>query len=97
MARSAARKIRLFEPQAAFSLDFLAQSAVVHRRAGAARSGRSGVDLEELKGPPEDTLLAQLAAFVRAVRTREGDSATGIDALRTALRVVEAMLPLSGR
>ena len=44
-----------------------------------------------------DALLSQMSDFIRAVRTREPpkvDGAGGLDALRTAVRVVEAMPPL---
>ncbi len=97
VARAPVRRIRLFERDAAFSLDFLAQSALVHRRLGPdARGGRRAL-LEELKSAPEDTLRAQLLAFVTALRSRVGDAATGMGALRTALRVIEAMPPTPRR
>ena len=86
VARSPVRVLRLFERDAAFTLDFLAQTAFEQRRLGEA--GR--VAVEEWKGGPRDTLLAQLAAFVAAVRRRDGGEVK-IGALRTALRVVEAM------
>jgi predicted dehydrogenase len=98
VAQAPARRIRLFERDAAFSLDFLAQSALIHQRVSPRPDAKRWrrVQLEELKGPMQDTLLAQLAAFVRAVRARQGDAPAGIGALRTALRVVEAM-PLAPR
>lgn len=64
------RRMRVFEPDACLSVDFL-------------------------EGP-EDALLAQLEAFVTAVRCRErpGPAAVGaLGALRTALRVIDAMRP----
>jgi predicted dehydrogenase len=53
--------------------------------------------MEKLEIDPEDALLAQLRAFVEAVRTRRGPPVSGgeaLAALRTALRVVEAIPPL---
>ncbi len=50
--------------------------------------------MEKLKFDPEDALLAQLRVFVDAVSKRHAptDSATNaLGALRTALRVIDAM------
>ncbi len=96
VARRPLRRLRIFEPEAAFSLDFLGQSAVVQRRPPAAAGPRvrARVALEELKSGPEDTLLAQLTDFVRATRARDTEPVSGIGALRTALRVIAAMPPL---
>lgn len=93
VARWPARRLRVFEREAAYSLDFLAQSALVHRRMPA---GVAGLDLEELKGEPEDTLLAQLRDFLSAIRRRETATVTGIAALRTAMRVIRALPPVAG-
>jgi hypothetical protein len=46
---------------------------------------------------PEDALVSQLGSFIEAVRTRSlctGDAQEGLSALRTALRVIDAMQPL---
>jgi predicted dehydrogenase len=53
--------------------------------------------MEKLEIGRDDALLAQLRSFVDAVRMRAEPAVTGEDALRTlrtALRVVAAMLPL---
>ncbi len=88
-----ARKMRFFQREGCLAVDFLAQSASIYRRSGSADGAEPPVEVEELRFDREDALLAQLRAFVHAVRTRGGaTSAHGaVGALRTALRVVEAM------
>jgi predicted dehydrogenase len=54
--------------------------------------------MEKLTMDPEDALLAQLRDFVDAVRTRRAPKVSGeraLAALRTALRVVDAIPPLA--
>lgn len=98
------RKFRLFQRDAYFSIDFLAQKALLFRRLRPA-DGPPRIDFEELKTDPGDALQAQLAVFLETVRTRSvpgEDGQRGISgaeataALRTALRVIEAMPPLEG-
>ena len=53
--------------------------------------------IDEIEVGRRDALLSQMRAFIRAVRTRERprvDGLGGLDALRTAVRVVDAMLPV---
>ncbi len=90
-----ARKMRFFQQEGCLTVDFLAQSASIYRRNGSADGAEPAVEVEELRFDPEDALLAQLRAFVDAVRTRGvADTAhSAVGALRTALRVVEAMPP----
>ncbi len=87
------RKMRFFQREGCLAVDFLAQSASIYRRSGSAEAGESPLEVEELRFDPEDALLAQLRAFVDAVRTRGAASSahSAVGALRTALRVVEAM------
>jgi predicted dehydrogenase len=93
------RKVRFFQPDGYFSIDFLEQSVVIARRV-ADESGGKRVDVQRLPIDREDALLSQLRAFVEAVETRkvlEGAGTTGmsaVSALRTALRVIDAMPPL---
>jgi predicted dehydrogenase len=90
------RKMRFFQADGYFSIDFLAQSAVILRReveAGAAPR----IDIEPMRFDPADALDAQLRDFLDAIRTRRtGDAGTdaALRALRTALRVVAALPPL---
>ena len=79
-----------------FSVDLLAQSGVVFRRRVSGDGQAPRLEMEKLEIDPEDALLAQLRAFVEAVRTRRGPPVSGgeaLAALRTALRVVEAIPP----
>jgi predicted dehydrogenase len=90
------RRLRLFERDACFDVDFLARSAAVARRPDPGgvpplASDPLDVEVEELKTEAEDTLLAQLRAFVTAVEKRRLPEPSAVGALRTALRVVAAM------
>ncbi len=89
-----ARRLRVYQPDGYISIDFLDSTASFSRRSGASGSAGPSVEVEELKVDPEDALLAQLRAFVEAVRTRQLSATSGADglgALRTAVRVVDAM------
>lgn len=94
VSTSATRTLRFFQNDGFFSIDFLAQSAAVYRRAETLRPGAPRIEMEELKVDPEDALMAQLRSFAEAVATRRpptGSGDDGLGALRSALRVVEAM------
>jgi predicted dehydrogenase len=91
------RKLRFFQLDGYFSIDFLTQTASVWRRRPAPDGGQPRIELEELKIDRNDALESQLHAFFRAVRTREtppGSGEEALRALRSALRVVDAMPPL---
>jgi predicted dehydrogenase len=86
------RKLRFFQPDGYFSIDFLEQTVVAWRRL----QGPQGwhIEKEELKIDRGDALESQLRAFFDAIRTRKtppGSGAEALAALRTALRVVESM------
>ncbi len=90
------RKLRFFQNDGYFSIDFLEQTAVVFRRETPPDGGAPRIEMEKLEVDRGDALLSQLRAFVGSVRTRKsipesrgGDGALG--ALSTALRVVRAM------
>ena len=90
------RKIRFFQADGYFSIDFLEKSAVILRRS-IQPDGTPKIDAEPIRFDPEDALAAQLVDFLEAVRTRRrnGESADAAQrALRTALRVVDALPPL---
>ena len=85
------RKIRFFQSNAYFSIDLLDQSVTL-----AQRDAEGKVELERLEIDREDALESQLLAFREAIQSRKveaGDAGEGLSALRTALRVVEAMPP----
>jgi len=91
------RKLRLFQPDGYISIDFLAQSAVIFRRFEEPGRAEPRIEMEKLEIDREDALLEELRAFVACVRTRATPSVSGEDALsalRTALRVIDAMPPL---
>ncbi len=88
------RKFRCFQRDGYFSIDFLAQSAAVFRRHAGEGGARPRIEMEEIKLDPEDALTGQLLSFVESVNGREPPVVSGavaLRALRTALRVVEAM------
>ncbi len=92
------RKMRFFQPDGYFSVDFLEQSAVAIRREPGEDAASAAMRLEKLDVDRGDALLAQLRDFVAAVRTRcrpEVDGLDGLDALRTAVRVNEAIGPVA--
>jgi predicted dehydrogenase len=87
------RKLRLFQADGYFSIDFLAQSAVILRRTRG-EDGQPRIDVEPIHFDPDDALAAQLRDFLDSVRTRRTDSRSaeaGVRALRTALRVVDSL------
>ena len=90
------RKIRFFQADGYFSIDFLEKSAVILRRR-IQPDGTPKIEVEPIHFDPEDALAAQLEDFLEAVRTRRVRSESAdaaLRALRTALRVVAAMPPL---
>jgi predicted dehydrogenase len=87
------RKLRFFQHDSCVSIDFLAQSATVFRRRKL-NGSQAQIVTEELEVDRRDALQSQMSDFIRAIRTRERpkvDGLGGLDALRTAVRVVEAM------
>jgi len=91
------RKIRFFQPTGYFSLDLLAQSATILSRSRRPGGGRPEIAVSELDLCPEDALRLELESFLRSVRDRTEPAVSGeqaLRALRTALRVTEAMPPL---
>ena len=96
---NAIRRLRFFQREAYISVDLLAQSAVVLRRRGSRENGEPDFVAEELAVDGNDALAAQLHSFVCALRGRERPVASGeqaLGALRTALRLIEAMPHLDG-
>ena len=91
---AAVRKIRFFQRDGYLSIDFLACAAVSFRRLPVRDAPAAQFETQELAFAPGDALLAQLEEFVASVRTRQEPTMSGregLRALRTALRVVEAM------
>jgi predicted dehydrogenase len=96
VSASPMRKFRLFQRDAYFSIDFLAQKAMLFRRVPAP-DGTKKIEVQSLETDPEDALAAQLDVFVTALRRRSSEGLSGVTgaqavaALRTALRVIDAM------
>jgi predicted dehydrogenase len=91
------RKIRFFQRDGYFSIDFLSQSVSIFRRLEGNGEDAPRVDVEELKIDPDDALVAQLRAFIDSIRTRTTSGVDGMDALGalgTAMRVIDSMPPL---
>lgn len=92
------RKLRLFQPDGYFSIDFLGQSAAIFRRIAGEGAASPRIEMEPLEIDPGDALLDEQRAFVASVRTRSTPLVSGEDALcalRTASRVIDAMPPLA--
>ncbi len=88
------RKIRFFQPDGYFSIDFGEQSVVIAQRGAPDENGERPVKIDQLAIDRGDALLSQLRAFVRSVRERRvvaGAGTEGLAALRTAFRVIDAM------
>jgi predicted dehydrogenase len=91
------RKIRFFQLDGYFSIDFLEQAVVIGQRLTDPVSGEKRIDVKRLEIDRGDALLSQLRSFLAAVRSREvsaGAADDALSALRTALRVIEAMPPV---
>jgi predicted dehydrogenase len=87
------RKIRLFQQDAYISVDFANHGiTVVRKKEGVKESVIPGMEIKQTSFEKSDALMDELAAFVRAVRTREVPEVTGQvgrDALKVALNVME--------
>lgn len=94
VSRAALRRIRFFPREGCVSIDFLARTAEILQLSPTQPGGPPHLATEQLVFDPADALLAQLEDFVSAVRTRRAPAVSGregLRALRTALRVLEAM------
>ena len=88
------RKIRFFQPDGYFSADFLNQTGVVASRDEASVAGSESLRFDKMDVNRSDALLTQLRAFFDVLQTRKQpavDAANGLGALRTAIRVNEAI------
>lgn len=92
------RKIRFFQPDGYFSIDFLEPAVTLAERTPPDARGERQIAMRRLPIDPADALAAQLEAFVAAIHSRRlaqgAGGEAGLAALRTALRVIEAMPPL---
>jgi len=92
------RKIRVFQSNAYFSIDFGTRQIQVIRREGIPGGPElPKIQAEQLTFDASDALLAQDRAFVHAVRTRSAPAVDGEDgyrALDLALRIQESLPPV---
>ncbi len=91
------RKIRFFQADGYLSIDLLEHELVLAEREAPDAEGKRQVSLQRVTIDRADALEAQLRAFRDAVRTRQvaaGAADQGLAALRSALRVIEAIPPL---
>jgi predicted dehydrogenase len=94
ISRSVLRRIRFFPREGCISIDFLARTAAILQLSPSQPGRPPQLATEQLVFDPADALFAQLEDFVSAVRTRRAPAVSGregLRALRTALRVLEAM------
>jgi predicted dehydrogenase len=89
------RKLRIFQPDAYFSLDYQKQEVVMARRLDApSASGMPAIDVQTLAIEKEEPLKAQLAAFLECITTRQAPLVSGREgreALRVALDVLKCI------
>jgi len=88
------RKLRIFQPDGYFSVDFNAQTAVIFHRFESPGAAEPRIEMETLQFDREDALRAELCAFIDAIHARSKPEVSGeeaLGALRTALHVIEAM------
>jgi predicted dehydrogenase len=83
------RKLRIFQPDAYFSIDFDQRQVRMARRHRTA-AGETNVTLEELIVDEGDALRTEIEAFVQAVQARETPPVSGWDGLR-ALEIAEVI------
>jgi predicted dehydrogenase len=84
------RKLRIFQGDAYFSVDFDQRIVRVCRRERGADGGRPALTFEQLEIPEGDALAMEIDAFIHAVRARETPAVTGWDGLR-ALEVAHVV------
>ena len=90
------RKMRIFEPDAYYSIDFQEKSVAVHRRSpggNGARPEEVDIEVERLGFGEVDALRVQLESFLQAVRTGGAPVVSGED----GLRALEIALRISAR
>ena len=88
------RKFRLFQPKTYLSVDFEARELMVVEHTGQPGGILPGIHLENVKFPPADPLMKEIAAFLEAVATRREpvvSGEAGKDALALALAINAAM------
>jgi len=91
VSRTSKRKIRIFQSDSSFEVDLRSQTASISRVVS--REG-AGFHTQVIDAPRRDALVEQLRSFLACIESRESPQVGGTDgmgALRTALRVLDAM------
>ncbi|HPO09002.1 MAG TPA: Gfo/Idh/MocA family oxidoreductase [bacterium] len=83
------RKIRIFQPSAYISLDYLAPSLEVYRKAEDG-DGKPRIEYEQISIEPREPLETELSSFLEAVRGEHPPVVNGRDGLR-ALHLAESI------
>lgn len=94
VSRERFRKIRLFQPDAYISIDYVAQKVTVAKKVPGVDGGLPRIVEEELVVEKRDPLLEEIKAFLESVITRKEPLVTGRDgkrALEMALRIREGL------
>jgi predicted dehydrogenase len=89
------RKLRFFQADGYFSIDFLEQAVVIAQREPAAPGAEPKISIERVPIDRGDALAAQLESFLRGVRERRveaGGGDQGLSALRTAMPPLDTLL-----
>ena len=93
VSREKMRKIRIFQCNAYFSIDYVAQKITVLSRDGKGRKPLfPGVFAEDIEIPKNDPLELEIKSFVERVRDRKQPLVSGLDgrmALEVALRITD--------
>ncbi|MGH7274270.1 MAG: Gfo/Idh/MocA family protein [Nitrospiria bacterium] len=92
VSREKMRKIRIFQPDAYLSLDYLQQEVTLCRRVAQEQGERPQLVIERLEIQKEEPLEAEIAAFIDCVRTRKRPIVSGQEgreALRVALEILK--------
>ena len=87
------RKLRVFQPDCYVSIDFQLRAVAIAQADPRVTGPLPGIGFEQSSFPEGDSLEAELAAFIDAVRGRDRPAATGQD----ARRALELALQISHR
>ncbi|MCC7201571.1 MAG: Gfo/Idh/MocA family oxidoreductase [Nitrospirae bacterium] len=90
VSRERVRKIRIFQPDTYITLDYAQQGMGIYRRI--IEDNKVKISSDDIKLEKEDSLSAELASFINAVRNRSTPAVSGEDgreALRIAIKIRE--------
>ena len=92
VSREKMRKIRIFQPDAYLSMDYLQQEVMFCRRTPDGQEGRPQLVMERLDIEKDEPLEVEMSAFIDCVRTRNRPIVSGQEgreALRVALEILK--------